>query len=90
MVDLSQLDGVGMEKPSGPISIHHSWEFAKQIDTVQALESQTKTQICTQYQIIRCKKGMLKVIKPLQYHVYDNWYYFGQHGKHHHHGKSRP
>ena len=42
MVDLSQLNGVGMEKPSGPISIHHSWEFAKQIDTVQALESQKK------------------------------------------------
>ena len=33
MVDLSQLNGVGMEKPSGPISIHHSWESAKQIDT---------------------------------------------------------
>ena len=69
MVDLSQLNGVGMEKPSGPISIHHSWEFAKQIDTVQALKSQTKTQICTQYQIIWYKKGRPRVILQTQFHA---------------------
>ena len=79
MVDLSQLDGVGMEKPSGPISIHHSWEFAKQIDTVQALKSQTKTQICTRsVSNNSVQKGRLGVIKPLPIPYICHFFYMGK------------